>query len=219
MTTTKPTVANRDDVLLQAINGVGQQVQTLTTKVEAVEKRVDAIDRRVAAVEQQPPTLKTRVVQQPAQRPHTTTETQPKPSAHKVTVDQAGGDAEKYFAPMLCTKVSVSKDRKRENWRIELFLQGLRRPASLLEWQFDTLHEMVEFVRVGWPEFSVDHLDQERFVELDAEYQRLRDDKIKPPRIIYDEGIGFMVESMKTRRDVNGKTYINAVAIYPFAGQ
>lgn len=205
--------ATIDDVL-KAVTGVGQQVTDLTHRVETIDRRVETIDRRVIALEQ--PALKPRVVVQQQPPRSSTTESMPKPASGKVTIDQAGGDAEKYFSPMLCTKLAVSKDRKRESWRIELFLQGLRRPASLLEWQFDTLQEMVEFVQVGWPEFSADHLDQDRFIDLDAEYQRLRDDKIKPPRIIYD-GFSFMVEAMKTRRDAHGKTYINAVAIYPFS--
>jgi hypothetical protein len=198
----QPTDATLTDVLT-AVTGVGQKVDTLT-------HRVESLDRRVTTLEQKP-ALKPRVMQQ------TGVEIRPTPASGKVTVDQVGGDAEKYFSPMLCTKLSVSKDRKRENWRIDLYLRGLRRPASLIEWQFDTLQEMIAFIQVGFPQFSPDHLDDERFIELDAEYQRLRDDTIKPPRILYDEGIGFMVESMKTRRDMHGKTYINAVAIYPMS--
>lgn len=206
--TTEPTLAD----VITAVSGVGQKVDHLAA-------RVDAIDKRVTAIETAPPQLKTRVVQSQPAAPSPSVERRPAPAANKVTVDQAGGDAEKYFSPMLCTKVALSKDRKREVWRIDLFLQGLRRPASLMEWQFDSRQEMIEFVQIGWPEFCADYLDEDRFIELDAEYQRLKDDKIKPPRIIYDDGISFMVESMKTRRDMHGKTYINAVAIYPFADQ
>lgn len=199
----KPKEATLTDVLA-AVQGVSQKVETVASKVEALDRRVTSLEK---------PALKPR-----SETPVRASEKRPAAGGGRVTVEQAGGDAEKYFAPMLCAKLSVSKDRRRENWRVDLFLKGLRRPASLIEWQFDTLGELIEFVQVGWPEFSADHLDEERFIELDAEYQRLKDDKIKPPRIIYDQGLSFMVEAAKTRRDANGKTYINAVAIYPFSG-
>ncbi|MCB0207684.1 MAG: hypothetical protein KDJ52_00050 [Anaerolineae bacterium] len=194
------------DQILDAITGVGRKVDTLSDQVQKIDKRVTALEQK--------PALKTRVVTTP---PPTSVEVRPQPAPGKVTVDQAGGDAEKYFQPMLCTKLAVSKDRKRENWRVDLYLQGLRRPASVIEWQFDALVEMVEFIQIGWPQFSMDHLDESWFIEADAEYRQLQDDKIKPPRKFYNEGLGFMVEAMKSRRDAHNKTYINAVAIYPFA--
>jgi hypothetical protein len=202
----KPKEATLTDVL-SAVQGVSQ-------KVEAVAGKVEALDRRVTSLEQ--PALKPR-----SETPIRSSEKRPAPGGGRVTIEDVGGDAEKYFAPMLCRKLAVTKDRKREDWRVDLFLKGLRRPASLIEWQFDTIEELIEFVQVGWPEFSADHFDERRFIELDAEYQQLRDEKAlppKPPRIIYGDGISFMVEAVKTRRDARGQTYINVVAIYPFGG-
>jgi hypothetical protein len=224
--TTKPTTPTKpvtlDDVM-NAVTGVGHQVKTLAVTVEA-------IDKRVTVLEQQPPILKTRMVgvgngngnglvnQGPygngniiKEKPKAIPREVVTPSYH----DDGGGDEDEALASGAwakviktnrCNRVSLTKTRKRDCWKMILSLPGRSRPATFIGW--DGPEQILMMFADVMPELSLDDFDQATWAKKDKGQER--------PPLLKQWDVNFTVEWFQTApTGHNGATFISVETVYP----
>ncbi len=205
MTTQKQTTI--DDVL-HAITGVGQKVDHLT-------QRVEVIDQRVTVLEQQP-TLKTRLVGANGSG-HPPTVEKPKAVAREVIVprldddegeDEAvqSGQWAKVIKKNRCNRVSLTKTRKRDCWKMILSLPGRSRPATFIGW--DGPEQILTMFADVMPELSLEDFDQGTWAKKDKGQER--------PPLLKQWDVNFVVEWFQTGpTGHNGATFIQVETVYP----
>lgn len=186
--------ATMSDVL-NAVKGVG-------SKVEALAGRVEAIDRRVNALEQKK-----------AVKPR---EVAPAPVAAPPAVDDQedelikSGSWQKMTKVSSCNRVSITKTRKRDSWKLLLHLPGVRRPATFIAW--DGPQAAVDFFAEVLPWLSLDHFDEEQWAVLD--------DASTTPPVLYNseaegQAVACKVEWFRTQPNATGQTFINVESVFP----
>jgi hypothetical protein len=218
---TKPTAptkpATLDDVM-NAVTGVGQQVKTLAVTVEA-------IDQRVTALEQQPPVLKTRMVgangnglaNQGAYGNGNITKEKPKAIPREVIVPRhdndeaedealAAGAWAKTIKTNRCNRISLTKTRKRDCWKMILGLPGRSRPATFIGW--DGPEQIMMMFADVMPELSLDDFDEATWAKKDRGQER--------PPLLKQWDVNFTVEWFQTApTGHNGATFISVETVYP----
>lgn len=208
---------NVNDRILEAIGQVGQKLDGLAAKV-------DGIDRRVTALEQ-PVTLKPRVVasngnghalarpvSQPSPAPARGEATQGGATVrHRPDDDDGedeairGGAWEKVVKTKPCNRISITKTRKRDAWKILLHMPGLRRPATFIAW--DGPQDAVEFFAEVLPWLSLDYFDEDGWTAQDSGQGTAP--------IFFQQEVNFLADWFKTAPNERGHTFVNVEAIYP----
>jgi|GEM_PF-5284309 len=200
-----------------------QNLETLITNgFNQINTRLDNLDARVTTLEQQGPVLKTRMVGLNGGNGHTSPQPQPQPKPKAIPRDQiiprhdddeaedeaiASGQWAKHIKRSRCNRVSLTKTRKRDAWKLLLKMPGERRPAVFTGW--NGTQEIIDFFADVMPEMSLEDFDEPTWAKLD---------KGQEPPIMTQWDVNFTVEWFKTAPVIfNGKlcTFINVESVYP----
>jgi hypothetical protein len=198
--------ATMDDVLA-AVSGVGQKVDHLAGKVDALDKRVTVLEQK--------PALKPRVVHQVQKNgsaPQPAAKPVPQPAVRQDDDDGEdeairSGTWEKVIKQKPCNRVSITKTRNRDAWKLLLHMPGLRRPATFIGW--DGHQEIVDFFSEVMPWLNDDYFDQ-------AEWEAMDGGSGTPP-VFHQQEVNFLVDWFKTAPNGRGHTFVNVEAVYPVA--
>lgn len=201
--------------------------QILTTGFSQVNQRLDGLETRVLKLEQEGPILKTRMV---GLNGNGHSDLSPSPERRGVRGevpkaiprDQiiprhdddeaedeaiASGQWAKHIKRSRCNRVSLTKTRKRDAWKLLLKMPGERRPAVFTGW--NGTQEIIDFFADVMPEMSLEDFDEPTWAKLD---------KGQEPPIMTQWDVNFTVEWFKTAPVIfNGKlcTFINVESVYP----
>lgn len=193
--------------VMGAVRGVGDQVQVIRVKVDKLESRVDKL-------EQQGPQLKTRIVRS-YESPAQPAPARPAPPQPAVRPDDDDGEDEairngvweKVIKTKPCNKVSLTKTRKRDAWKLLLHMPGLRRPATFIAW--DGPEQAIDFFCEVVPWLSLDYFDEDGW--------QAQDNGQGTAPIFHQESVNFLVDWFKTAPNERGHTFVNVEAVYPLA--
>jgi len=215
-TTTKK--SDTDNDVLSAIRQVGQDVKE-------IKQDVAGLKQRVTALEQQPPVLKTRMVgvngnglvNQGAYGNGNIVKEKPKAIPREVIVPRhdddeaedealAAGAWAKVIKTNRCNRISLTKTRKRDCWKMILSLPGRSRPATFIGW--DGPEQIMMMFADVMPELSLDDFDEATWAKKDRGQER--------PPLLKQWDVNFTVEWFQTApTGHNGATFISVETVYP----
>ncbi|MEM7034640.1 MAG: hypothetical protein AAF629_34180, partial [Chloroflexota bacterium] len=162
---------------------------------------------RVTKLEDQGPILKTRISDS-----YITTKPPAAPKPQRRIDDDtgedeaiAGGKWAKVVKTKPCNRLSITKTRKRDAWKVLLYMPGLRRPATFIGW--DGADQIVDFFGEVAPWLTMDHFDETAWTEVD--------DGQGSAKILHSEDVNFLVDWFKTSPNTMGQTFVNIEAVYP----
>lgn len=199
--------------------------QLITGGFAQINNRLDTLENRVVALEQSGPVLKTRLVgfngngqAAPAANGHAAPGQPLPPRAVPRTAiiprhddDEGEDDAiaagswAKVVKKNRCNRVSLTKTRNRDSWKLILSMPGRRRPATFIAW--DGAEEALTMFSDVMPELSLENFDQGSWERKDRGGDRVP--------IIAQWDASFMVEWYQTAPNAQGKTFINVETVYP----
>ena len=199
--------------------------QLITGGFAQINNRLDTLETRVVALEQAGPVLKTRLVgfngngNAPAQTGHVAPSQPVAPRAVQRTAiiprhdddegeDEAieAGSWAKVIKKNRCNRVSLTKTRKRDCWKLILSLPGRSRPATFIGW--DGPEQIMTMFADVMPELSLDDFDNAAWAKKDEGQER--------PPLLNQWDTSFMVEWYQTAPiGHNGATFITVETVYP----
>ncbi|MCK6629319.1 MAG: hypothetical protein L6R45_29600 [Anaerolineae bacterium] len=205
--------------------------QILTTGFSQVNQRLDGLETRVLKLEQEGPILKTRLVGLNGSAP----QAELSPTPEKTTAGRAergarpkaiprdqiiprhdndeaedeaiaAGSWAKIIKTNRCNRVSLTKTRKRDCWKMILSLPGRSRPATFIGW--DGPEQILTMFADVMPELSLDDFDNGAWAKKDKGQER--------PPILKQWDVNFTVEWFQTApTGHNGATFISVETVYP----
>lgn len=203
-----------------------QNLETLITNgFQQINTRLDTLETRVTHLESSGPVLKTRIVNGsagPYGNGNTNGHGAPKREAPKAIAretivprhdDDAGEDealASGSWAKIVktnrCNRVSLTKTRKRDCWKLILSLPGRSRPATFIGW--DGPEQILMMFADVMPELSLEDFDEPTWAKKDRGQDR--------PPLLRQWDTNFTVEWFQTAPvGHNGATFIQVETVYP----
>lgn len=207
--------------------------QLITGGFAQINNRLDTLENRVVALEQSGPVLKTRLVGfngngngnpplsggegsgvrvAPALAPIPPravprTAIIPRHDDDEGEDDAiAAGSWAKVIKKNRCNRVSLTKTRKRDCWKLILSLPGRSRPATFIGW--DGPEQILTMFADVMPELSLDDFDSVAWAKKDKGQER--------PPLLNQWDTSFMVEWYQTTpTGHNGATFITVETVYP----
>lgn len=202
--------------------------QLITGGFAQINTRLDTLENRVVALEQTGPVLKTRLVGfngngnvsvAPQSSGHAPALAPIPPRAVPRTAiiprhddDEGEDDAiaagswAKVIKKNRCNRVSLTKTRKRDCWKLILSLPGRSRPATFIGW--DGPEQILMMFADVMPELSLDDFDNAAWAKKDKGQER--------PPLLNQWDTSFMVEWYQTAPiGHNGATFITVETVYP----
>lgn len=207
--------------------------QLITGGFAQINSRLDTLETRVVALEQSGPTLKTRLVgfngngngqltnagpygngniSSPAPAPIPPRAVQRTAIIPRHDDDEGEDEAieagswAKIIKKNRCNRVSLTKTRKRDCWKLILSLPGRSRPATFIGW--DGPEQILTMFADVMPELSLDDFDNAAWAKKDKGQER--------PPLLNQWDTSFMVEWYQTApAGHNGATFITVETVYP----
>lgn len=208
--------------------------QLITGGFAQINTRLDTLETRVVALEQAGPVLKTRLVgfngngnghNQATPLPVggvgggrvAGSEVKPRAVPRETIVPRhdddtgeddaiAAGSWAKIIKKNRCNRVSLTKTRKRDCWKLILSLPGRSRPATFIGW--DGPEQILMMFADVMPELSLDDFDNAAWAKKDKGQER--------PPLLTQWDVNFMVEWYQTApAGHNGATFITVETVYP----
>lgn len=196
--------------VLTLLQQIAQQMQEFNERLDNAGRVVATIGKRVEAMESKP-ALKPRVLPPTNGHGHNgngqAQATPPTPPAAQASPGTAAPEETwvRQVTRSRCNMVGITKTRTLEHWKLNMYLPGFRRPATLVA--FNGYQEIISLMQEVWPEICEDKFDEGTFAAKNK-------GRVMPYEELYT-GVLFEVDWYRSKPNANGKTYVNVEGVIP----